>query len=210
MRPYLLAVWWKAPAPEARRREWPWCPRSCPYSRRAAQTATEADLGTPRHDKAWRRHRAKSLSVLILKHSQLDVQRSHRRISFAWLMDAYSGYQFSPGDVSPCIPAAECQSKPLFWIASQKGTKKLGSHIGWTPSSPSRCFQVLSSCKCLSLFKVKELIHCPDLLPTLYSSLCPRMVISSTAEGLEWYYYTPTGGGRGRRYPSVSTSQLCL
>lgn len=52
-RPYLPTVWWKAPAPGARRRGWPWCPRSSPYSRRAPQTATGVARGTPHHGRAW-------------------------------------------------------------------------------------------------------------------------------------------------------------
>lgn len=52
-RAYLPTVWWKAPAPGARRRVWPWCPRSSPYSRRAPQTATGVARGTLHHGRAW-------------------------------------------------------------------------------------------------------------------------------------------------------------
>lgn len=72
------------------------------------------------------------------------------------------------------------------------------SHIGWTS------FQMLLSSN-HSLFKVEKSSSCPNLLNTVYSSLHPRTVISSSAEWLDWYYSSLAGGDRGRRYPSHNT-----
>lgn len=80
---YLLTVWWRGPAPAARRRGWPWSLQSCLCSRKAAPTAREADLDTPRHDKAWRQKYARDSSRSAQKYPKVKVQKFDERASLA-------------------------------------------------------------------------------------------------------------------------------
>lgn len=64
--------------------------------------------------------------------------------------------------------------------------------------------------KSVSLLKSGKTSCWPNCLHKVHSSLRPTTVIHSFAEWVDWYYSSLEGGGRGRRYPSHNTSQLCL